>query len=327
VKRREFITLLGGTAVAWPLAAGGQQPAMPVVGLLGSASALEWTNFVAALRGGLGELGYVEGRSVAIEQRWADGHSERLPALAAELVALRVAVLVVAGGTEAAAAAKAATSAIPIVFAVGSDPVGAGLVQSLNRPDGNITGVSFFTTTLESKRMELLHELAPHAAVIAALVDADSPLVATHTRDAEAAGRAIGRQVLVITAARNEGLGRTFRRIAQSSARALLVASSPFFTAHREALVALAERDAIPASYSIREFAAAGGLMSYGSSVTDAHRRAGIYVGRILKGERAGDLPVQQPTKFELVINLKTAKVLGLEVPPMLLARADEVIE
>jgi putative ABC transport system substrate-binding protein len=326
MKRREFITLVGSSAV-WPLAARAQEPTMPIIGLLGTGSAAEWEHLVAAFRQGLSETGYVEGKSVAVQYRWADGQSARLPALASDLVARRVSVIAVAGGTAAVLAAKTATKNIPIVFAVGSDPISSGLVASMNRPGGNVTGATFLSTSLEGKRLELLHELIPTATVIAMLVDTNSPLAEVHERDGEAAARATGTRLVVIKVGHESELDAAFATMVQHAAGALLVASSPLFTSIRVRLTALAARQAIPASYAVREYTEIGGLMSYGTSVADAHRQAGLYVGRILKGETPSDLPVLQPTRFELVINLKTAKRLGLDVPLSLQQRADEVIE
>jgi putative tryptophan/tyrosine transport system substrate-binding protein len=323
VKRREFITLLGG-AVAWPLAARAQQPALPVVGFLRSTAAAGAAHLVAAFRQGLNEKGFVEGQSVAIEYRWADNQNDRLPALVADVVGRRVAVIA-AGGQSAANAANKAASHTPIVFVVGFDPVQNGLVSSLNRPGGNITGISFFSGAgLVAKRLGVLHELVPKATIIAVLLDATGE---TQPEDVEAAARAIGRQVAIARVASERDLDAAFAEIAKAGAGALLVPGGSLTTGLRRQIVALATRRAIPALYALREFIDAGGLVSYGPSQTDAYRRGGIYVGRILKGEKAGDLPVELPTKYDLVINLATAKALGLEIPPMLLARADEVIE
>ena len=325
IGRREFITLLGGAAAAWPLAARAQRPAMPVIGFLRSTTAAGSAHLVTAFRQGLIEAGFVEGQNVAIEHRWADDHHDRLPALAADLVRRQVAVIV--ANAVSAQAAKTATSTIPIVAVTGIDPVRTGLIASLNRPGGNVTGVMFTVNDLTAKRLGLLHELVPKAAVIGVLLDTNVPEVELEVRDAEEAGRVIGRQVLIVKATSELEFNAAFSTVVQAGAGALLVGGGPFFLSKRRQLVALATRYVLPANYVTRQYPEAGGLMSYGPSQTDAYRRAGIYAGRIIKGEKPGDLPVQLPTKFDLVINLGTAKALGFEIPPMLLARADEVIE
>jgi ABC-type uncharacterized transport system substrate-binding protein len=326
MKRRDFITLLGGAAV-WPLAAHAQQPAMPVVGFLGTASPRPFAHLVAGFRRGLQETGFIEGRSVVIEYRWAEGQYDRVPALAADLVRRQVAVIVTVGGETSAAAAKAATETIPIVFNVGSDPVKIGLVVSLARPGGNATGVNIFTIELVEKRLGLLLDLIPTASSIAILVNPDFVPAAANASEAEAAARAVGKQVVIYNARSEIEIGTAFAIMAQARPGALLVGADPFFNSRRGLIVALAARHAIPAIYEWREFAEAGGLISYGTSLVEAYRQQGIYAGRILKGEKPADLPVVQLSKFELVINLNTAKALGLAIPPGVLALADEVIE
>jgi putative ABC transport system substrate-binding protein len=326
MRRREFITLLGGTAVAWPLATRAQQPAMPVIGFLISASPDTYAPMVAAFRQGLKETGYIEGQNVAIEYRWAEGQFDRLPAMAADLVR-RNATVIAALGPPAALAAKAATSTIPIVFVTGSDPVQAGLVASLNRPGGNVTGVYLLLIGLEGKRLGLLRDLVPHVKLTGLLINPRSPDSEAQSRALQAAARGVGQQILVVEAGSDGEFDAAFAALAQRQAGALVVAADIFFTARRERIVALVARLAIPAIYELREFAVAGGLMSYGTSLLDGYYQNGVYVGRILKGAKASDLPVLQSTKFEFVINLKTAKALGLEVPPGLSATADEVIE
>jgi len=327
VRRREFITLLGGAAasVSWPLLARAQQPKMPVIGFLRSTSASGSAHLVNAFRQGLKEAGFVEGQNVAIEYRWADDQNDRLPALAADLVRRRVAVIV--GNTPSTQAAKAATATIPIVFVIGSDPVRTGLVASISRPGGNVTGVVFTVADLTAKRLGLLHELVPKAAVIAVLLDPNYFEIELVTKDAEAAGRTIGRQILIVKAASEREFNAAFATIVQAGAGALLVGGGPVFNNQRRQLVALAARHALPASYVAREYVEAGGLMSYGPSQPDAYRRAGNYAGRILKGAKPADLPVELASRFEFVINLAAAKAMGLEIPPMLLALTDDVIE
>jgi putative ABC transport system substrate-binding protein len=327
LKRREFITLLG-SAVAWPLSARAQQPAMPVIGFLHSASAAAYAHLVAAFHKGLSEAGYSEGQNVAIEYRWSEGQNERLPALAAELVRRQVAVIVTPGSTAAMLAAKAATPTIPIVFLSAVDPVKTGLVASLNRPGGNVTGVSDIGVELAAKRLGLLHELLPGAARFALLVNPDNPgITEAFVAEAQTAASAIGRQIEVVTASTNGDIDRAFATLVNKRADAFLVSTDALFVTRRVQLVTLAARHAVPAMYFRREFAEAGGLMSYGSNLADQFRQNGIYAGRILKGEKPAEMPVQLPTKFEFVVNLQTAKLLGLEVPLTLLARADEVIE
>ena len=325
MRRRAFITLLGGAAV-WALAARAQQPAMPVIGFLGVRSPDD-TVTLAAFRRGLNEGGFVEGQNVMVEYRWAIGQYDRLPAQAAELVQKPVAVLVSAGGEPAALAAKAATSSIPIVFTIGDDPVKLGLVASYNRPGGNLTGINIFTTTLEAKRLGLLHELVPQAAAIGVLLNANFPAAERQLRDVQGAARAIGLQIHALRANIDREIEVAFETVASQRIAALAVAASPFFTTRRDKIVALAARHAVSTMYTAREYAVDGGLMSYGIDVPDVYRQIGLYAARILKGEKPADLPVMQPTKFELVINPKTAKALGLQIPDKLLALADEVIE
>jgi putative tryptophan/tyrosine transport system substrate-binding protein len=324
--RREFITLLGGAA-AWPLAARAQQSAMPVVGFLHSASLDGYAPMVAAFREGLKETGYIEGQSVTIEFRWAESKYDQLPALAINLVDRKVTVIVV-GSTPAALAAKAATTTIPIVFSIASDPVDVGLVAGLNRPGGNLTGVSNLNVELGSKQLEVLHELVPTATIVALLVNpTNRKLTETTTSDAQAAARTLGLQLHVVTASSQGEIDTAFVTLVQQGARALVVSADALFVSRCEQIVAAAARHVVPTMYSIREAAAAGGLVSYATSITDGYRQVGVYTGRILKGEKPAELPVLQPTKVELVINLKTARALGLTLPTTLLGRADEVIE
>ena len=326
MRRRDFTTILAGAA-AYPLLAGAQQKAMPVIGFLSGGSPGPAAPSVAAFRQGLSETGYVEGQNVAIEYRWAEGKYDRLPALAADLVGGRVDLIVATGGTPPPLAAKNATSTIPIVFTAIGDPVAAGLVASLARPSANITGFSDMAVELMPKRLELLSELIPHAKIIALLVNSNSPTAESFIRNAQEAARSKGVQLPILRAGSEGEIETAFASLMQLQAGAIVVVADPFFFARREQLVALASRHAVPAIYHFREFAAAGGLISYGTSTIAVLRQVGVYAGRILKTEKPADLPVQQPTKFELVINLKTAKTLGLTVPQTLLARADEVIE
>jgi putative ABC transport system substrate-binding protein len=328
MRRREFIGLVGGAAAALPVVARAQQPAMPVIGFLHSASAATSANLVATFRKGLSEAGYVEGQNVAIEYRWGDGHNERLPALAAELVDRKVAVIVTPSSTPATLAAKSATATIPIVFGIGVDPVNIGLVASLNRPGGNATGISDIGVQLGAKRLALLLELLPGATRFAVLVNPDNPLITeSFVTELQVAALAIGQRVDVVTASTNSEIDTAFETLVQMRADAFLISPETLFIARRVQLITLAARHALPALYHRRELAEAGGLMSYGSNLAEQFRQLGIYVGRILKGDKPADMPVQLPTKFEFVINLQTAKALGIKIPTTLLARADEVIE
>jgi len=328
MKRREFITLVGGAAATWPLGARAQQPAMAVIGFLGSASPDLYAKALQAFRQGLSDIGYVEGRNVAIEYRWAGGQNDRLPALAADLVRRQVSVIAVLVGTPAALAAKAATSTIPVVFQVGTDPVAAGLVASLARPGGNITGVTNLNTELGPKRLELLRELIPTANTIALLVNPTSPFITENiSRELQSAARTLGLQLHILNASTERDFDTVFATFLQLRADALVIAPDAMFISRSEQLGALTLRHAVPAITQFREFTVAGGLMSYGGSFTEAARQVGVYTARILKGEKPGDLPVQQIAKVEMIINMKTAKALGLNVPNTLIGRADELIE
>jgi len=326
MRRREFIAALG-VAAASPVVAWGQQPAMPVVGFISSRSPAESASVLAAFQQGLADTGYVEGKNVRVEYRWAEGQIDRLPAIAADLVSAQVAVIIAAGGDRPALAAKAATSTIPIVFTGSDFPVKVGLVASLSRPGGNVTGASLFTSELEAKKLTLLRELIPNAPLIAMLVNPTNPSAETDIEDVQKAAGAVGQQISLLKASTEQEIAVAFETAVKQRATALLVAHDPIFLSRRVQFVALAAHHRMPAIYEFREFVVLGGLMSYGSVITANYRIAGNYAGRILQGAKPADLPVQQPTKFELVINLKTAKALGLDVPPSLLARADEVIE
>jgi putative tryptophan/tyrosine transport system substrate-binding protein len=328
MRRREFITLLGGAAAAWAIAARAQQAGMPVIGFLYPTSFDAETDRLRAFRQGLSDTGYVEGENVAIEYRFAHNQLDRLPALAADLVRQRVAVLAVSGGPSVVLAAKAATTTIPIVFLIGDDPVRLGLVTSLARPGGNLTGINFFAAELAAKRLELLRELVPSATRVAVLVNPSNAENTEATlRDVEAAARTMGLQIRIINASTSREIDAAFTSFVHERPDALFVGSGPLFSSRRTQLALLAGRYGVPAIYAGRQITEAGGLMSYGASLTEAIRQLGLYAGRILKGAKPGDLPVEQATKFELVINAQTARMLGLEVPPTLLARADEVIE
>jgi putative tryptophan/tyrosine transport system substrate-binding protein len=325
MRRREFIALLSGAAAAWPLAARAQQPAMPVIGFIRSTPAKPFAHIVAAFRQGLKETGFVEGQNVVIEQRWADNQLDQLSGLAADLVRRQPVVIVCNG--PAVEAARSASATTPIVFVIGGDPVAGGLVTSLNRPGGNLTGLTFFGNRLGAKRVEMLRELVPGTSVIAVLVDPNFPEAVVESREVEEAGRTIGQKIVLVNAGNEREFDAAFASIAQAGAGALVVTGGPFFTSKSERLVALAAHHAIPAIYDLRDYVAVGGLISYSASFTDAYRQAGVYAGRILKGAKPSELPVLQPTAFELAINLKTAKALGLTFPPSFRLRADEVIE
>jgi putative ABC transport system substrate-binding protein len=327
IRRREFIALAGGAAAAWPLATWAQQPKVPVIGFLSSGSRATYGHFVTGFLRGLNETGYVDGRDFVIEYRWANGQYGQLPAMALDLVRRNVALIVASGGPPPAVAAKAATSVIPIVFSSVNDPVELGLVVSLNRPGGNATGMSLFRTQLLTKQFELLHELVPSAGLMGILVNPTSPNTNPYLAAIREATRVLDQPIQIAKASTGSEIDAAFAALAQQRAGAVLVAADTLFNTQRDQLVRLAAHHAIPAIYQFREFTAAGGLISYGTDVVAAYRQLGAYAGRILSGAAPGDLPVQQPTKFELLINLKTAKALGLEVPPTLLARADEVIE
>jgi putative ABC transport system substrate-binding protein len=327
LRRRDFITLLGGSAAAWPLAARAQQPIMPVVGFLSGRSPYESAAVIGAFGRGLGETGHIESKNVIIEYRWAEGRYDRLPILAAELVSRQVAVIAAVGSPNSGQAAKAATATIPIVFISGADPVQEGLVASLNRPGGNVTGVAPLLPAMEGKRLGLLREIIPNATLIAVLLNPTFANFNAQVHDVQETARAVSQQILLLHASSEEEIEAALATAVERRAEGLLVAADPFLLSRRERVVGLAARYTIPAIYEVREYAKAGGLMSYGISLANAYREAGVYVGRILKGDKPGDLPVLQPDKFDFVINLKTARTLQLTVPPGLLSIADEVIE
>jgi putative ABC transport system substrate-binding protein len=326
MRRREFVTLVGGAA-AWPLAARAQQLTLPVVGYLGALSHAAVERSIDAFEAGLMETGYIDGKNVKIEYRWAEGRYDRLPALAADLVRQRASVIFAAGGDPSALAAKAATTTIPIVFILGSDPVKLGLVASLNRPGGNLTGVNLLITEMEAKRLELLHQLVPTATRLAVLLNPKTANAESQLSEVRSASRTLGPQIEVIDASDEHDIDMAFASIAQKKIGGLVISADPFFNNCRSQLIALASRYSMPTLYFVREFTNSGGLISYGTSITDAYHQVGIYAGKILNGAKPSDLPVVQPTNFELVINLKTAKALGLVVPPPLLAAATEVVE
>jgi putative ABC transport system substrate-binding protein len=327
MKRRELIALLGGAAAAWPLAARGQPPTMPVIGLLSVRSPDESAHLLRAFRGGLAQDGVIEGRNVAIEYRWAHGEYDQLPALAAELVHIPVAILVALGGEPAARAATAATATVPVVAVFSTDPVKSGLIASLSRPGGNVTGISNLSTAMEPKRLGLLHDLVPQAKAFGALLNPEFPTFADQLADIQAAAQTTGVEIHVFRAGTDHDIEAAFESITQQRIAALLVASDPFFNSRRDEIAALAARRGVPAMYGFRDYAVAGGLMSYGIDLPDTYRQAGVYAGHVLKGAKPADLPVLQPTKFEFVINLKAAKALGVKFSDNLLSLADEVIE
>jgi putative tryptophan/tyrosine transport system substrate-binding protein len=327
IRRREFVSLFGGAAAAWPLAARAQQMAMPIVGFLSSRSPGESGHAIAAFRRGLGEGGFVEGRNALIAFRWAEGNYERLPALAADLISSRASVLVAAGGTPSLLAITAATSSIPVVFTAVADPVRLGFVASFNRPGGNVTGISLFNNTLSMKRIGLLQELVPKARVVALLINPNSPILEEDFEPLQEAARSLGLTVSVLNASTDRELDAVFEALPRLGVHALALQGEPFFDSRRHRIVELVERQAILTIYAWREYVVAGGLMSYGTSLVDNYRQAGIYVSRVLKGEKPAEMPIIRPTTFELLINLKTAEALGLTVPQSILARATEVIE
>ena len=324
MRRRDFI---GGIAIAWPLAARAQEPTTPVVGFMSSRALGDSAYLVAAFQEGLAEAGFVERENVRVDYRWAEGRYERLGSFVKDFVAQKVAVIVTVGGTPSAMAAKAAAASVPIVFSVGPDPISLGLTNSFNRPDGNATGITLLTTQMEAKRLGILHELAPSASTIAVVINPNNPASRDQQREIEQAAANISRRALVVNVSNEQDLGSAFATMIQNHAGALLVCADPFFDTQQSRLLQFAAQQKLPAVYQFREYVASGGLASYGISLADAYRQVGLYAARILKGTRPGDLPILQPTKFELLINLKTAKVLGLTIPPTLLARADEVIE
>jgi putative ABC transport system substrate-binding protein len=326
MRRRQFITLLGGAA-AWPLAARAQQPVLPVIGLLGTTSAAEWSQLIAAFHRGLRDIGYIDGENVTVEYHWAEGRFDQLPGLTADLIGHHPVAIVTTGSANSAQAAKAATTSIPIVFVIGTDPVKLGLVASFNRPGGNITGVSWLAAALGAKQLELVGEMLPNVSLIAMLANPNNPVSESELSEVQEASHALGRQIVGLHAGNKEEIDVAFSALIQKRAGALVVSSDSVFFAQRDQVVALAARHAVPAIYPVHEYAVAGGLMSCGSRLSDAYRQVGNYTGRILKGEKPADLPVQQATKVEFTINLKTAKALGVEIPTALLVRADEVIE